>query len=367
MGVRSPAAAVQAGVRAAARARSPDPRPVVVDAMGGDHAPAAVVEGAVQAHASGIPVLLVGDEAVIRPMLPDHGPVPEVVHATEVVGMDDRPSAARTRDDASVRVAARCVAEGRGRAMVSCGNSGGTLVAAVLELGKVDGIDRPAIATSLPRLDGGTLYLIDVGTTADAQPQHLVSFARLGEAWARTEGVARPRIGLLSNGAEPSKGNRLVRDAHPRLAALDLDYIGHVEPTAAFSGACDVLVCDGFTGNILLKTAEAVIGMLRAHATRRIQASLAGRIGAWWMRPALRGLRDDVDWRARGGAVLLGVPATVVIAHGRSDAAAVRAAIGLAHYADDARLVDAVRTALAAALPAPGSGSDTGQTGAPAT
>lgn len=316
--------------------------------MGGDHAPEAVVEGARLAVREGLPVVLVGDEARLRPLLRSDDDLP-CVHAPDVIGMGEKPSVARSRAGASVRVAADEVAAGRCAGLVSCGNSGATLVASILSMGKLDGVDRPAIATSLPRLDGGTLYMVDVGTTADANARHLASFALLGHALAVTEGVPSPRIGLLSNGSEPGKGNRLVRQAQPELAALGLDFIGPVEPNAAFEGRCDVLVSDGFTGNILIKTAEAVIGMLTRHARRRVMASKRARVGAWLMRDALHSLREELDWRARGGALLLGVPAPVVVAHGRSDADAVRAAVGLAHYAIDARLVDAVETALGAA------------------
>ncbi len=334
---------------------------IVVDAMGGDHAPDAVVDGALVAAREGVRVVLVGDEPAIRARWDRDVPV-EVVHADDVIGMGERPRVVRSRVGASVRVAAARVAEGQGHALVSCGNSGATLVASVLALGKLEGVDRPAIATSLPRLDGGTLHLVDVGTTTDATARHLLSFARLGDARARIDGVSRPRIGLLSNGSEPGKGNRLVQEATALLQGCELNFVGPVEPTAAFEGAADVLVSDGFNGNILIKTAEAVIGMLRVHATRRVQASRRARAGAWLMKDALRQLREDVDWRARGGALLLGVPAPVVVAHGRSDAMAVRAAIGLAHYAIEARLIDAVQGAL---RPSTGSTGSSGGHGGP--
>jgi glycerol-3-phosphate acyltransferase PlsX len=190
--------------------------------------------------------------------------------------------------------------------------------------------------------------MIDVGTTTDAQPHHLASFALLGEAYARTMGVASPRVALLSNGEEPGKGNRLVIEAHPLLAALPIRFVGNMEPDDAFAGGCDVLVTDGFTGNVLLKTAEGVIGMLRSFVTARVKASRRAQVGALFLGPVLRGLKDELDWRARGGALLLGVPAPVVIGHGRSDAQAVRAAIRLAHYASDGGLTGAVGAALAA-------------------
>lgn len=331
--------------------------PIAVDAMGGDDAPAAIVAGAVQAHEAGFPVVLVGDEARIRALLPQGCGI-DVVHASDAVPMDARGLEAKRRDDSSIRRAMAVVRDGRACGAMSCGNSGATLFAAVLELGKVDGVDRPAIATSLPRADGGTLFMVDVGTTTDCQPHHLASFALLGDAYARTMGVARPRIGLLSNGAEATKGNNLVREARPLLAALPLDFVGNIEPDDAFAGGCDVLVSDGFTGNILLKTAEGVIGMLRHVATERVRASHRARAGAWLMAHVLRGLQADLDWRKRGGALLLGVPAPVVVGHGRADASAVRAAVELAHYASDGGLVDAVGSALARVGPQTGVDSD---------
>lgn len=324
------------------------PRPVIaVDAMGGDDAPLALVRGALSAHAAGRGVVLVGRETELRPLLPARGG-PEIVDADEVVGMADKPGEVKRLERASVRVAMKLVAEGRACGVVSAGNSGATLFAAVLELGRVDGVDRPAIATSLPRSDGGTLVLVDVGTTTDAQPHHLASFALLGEAYARVLGVPDPRVGLLSNGSEPGKGNRLVQEAGPLLAGLPLRFVGNVEPDAAFAGACDVLVCDGFTGNILLKTAEGVIGMLRRVAGDALRADLRGRVAALLLRPAAEALGAELDWRRRGGALLLGVPAPVVVAHGRADPEAVRAAIELAHYAHERGLVGAVARGLAA-------------------
>lgn len=319
--------------------------PIALDAMGGDDAPEAMVQGALACLAEGLPVLLVGDEARIRPLLPDGCPL-EVVHAPDVVAMDARASMAKRLDDSSIRVAMRMVVQGRASGVVSCGHSGATLFSAVIELGKAEGVDRPAIATSLPRVDGGTLIMLDVGTTTDCQPHHMVSFALLGNAYARILGVAEPRVGLLSNGQEPTKGNNLVREAHPLLAELPIRFIGNIEPDDAFAGGCDVLVSDGFTGNILLKTAEGVIGMLRSFVTDKVKASRRALVGAWFMRPVLGELRDELDWRSRGGALLLGVPAPVVVGHGRADARAVRAAVRLAHYASDGGLVDAVAAAV---------------------
>lgn len=329
---------------------NPGRLPVAVDAMGGDDAPAAVVAGAVSAHLAGFPVVLVGDEAEVRRHLPAGVSIP-IEHAAEVVRMDDRPLVTKRRDQASVRVACRLVREGRASAAMSCGNSGAMLFAAVIELGKLDGVDRPALATTLPRADGGALHLLDIGATTDSQPHHLASYALLGEAWARTRGVARPRVGLLSNGEEDGKGNRLVVDALPLLRQLPVDVIGNVEPADALDGRCDVLVCDGFTGNILIKTAEGVLHVLRTVASRHVRARLGARLGALLLRDAAREVKAELDWRERGGALLLGVRGPVVIGHGRADAQAVRAAVRLAHYSAEAGLIDALDRALRGSTP----------------
>lgn len=324
-------------------------RPIIaVDAMGGDDAPAAIVAGAVAAKAAGLEVILVGDEARLRACLPAGMDLP-IEHAPTVVAMDDKPVVAKRLDDSSIRRTLALVKSGRAQGAVSCGNSGATLFAAILELGKAAGVDRPAIATSLPRADGGTLYLCDVGTTTDPEPHHLASFALLGDAYARTMGVKRPRVGLLSNGEERGKGNRVVQEAWALLEKLPIDFVGNVEPDDAFRGACDVLVSDGFTGNVLIKTVEGTVSMMKAFAMAKVDASWRSKAGALLLRPALGALREELDWRARGGALLLGVPAPVVVGHGRSDPDAVRAAIGLAHYASEHGLVEAVASAISAA------------------
>ena len=338
--------------------RAPGARPVIaLDAMGGDDAPAAIVAGAVAAKAAGFEVILVGDEPRVRACLPAGIDLP-IVHAPTVVAMDDKPLAAKRLEDSSIRRTLGLIRAGRAQAAVSCGNSGATLFAAVLELGKAPGVDRPAIATSLPRADGGTLYLCDVGTTTDPEPHHLASFALLGDAYARTMGVARPRVGLLSNGEERGKGNRVVQEAWALLEKLPIHFVGNVEPDDAFRGACDVLVSDGFTGNVLIKTVEGTVAMMKAFAAAKVEGSVRAKAGALLLRPALHALRDELDWRRRGGALLLGVPAPVVVGHGRSDPEAVRAAVGLAHYASEHGLVEAVAKAVSAATESTPSAAD---------
>jgi phosphate acyltransferase len=328
-------------------------KPVVVDAMGGDHAPAAIVAGAVAAAADGVPVLLVGDEAAIRAALPRrraaHTAPIEVIHAPDSVGMGDGAVASvRRSETSSLRVAMARVADGTASALVSCGNTGAVLVAAVVDLGVIPGVERPAIATVLPRADGGRLVLLDAGANVDCKPEQLVCFAHLGVAYAEAIGIQLPRVGLLSNGEEDGKGNAQVRAALPLLRASKLQVVGNVEPSAAMGGSCDVLVTDGFVGNVLLKAAEGavttVVGLLR----EEIRRSPTGVAGAWLLRGAFRRFRERVAWDSHGGAVLLGTRGTVVVGHGRANAEAVRQAVRLADRTGGQRLIDAIGGRLAA-------------------
>jgi glycerol-3-phosphate acyltransferase PlsX len=320
--------------------------------MGGDHAPGAIVEGALRAAAAGVPVVLVGDAAVLAPLAPGV----EVVDAPEALPMDAGAAEVRRRDACSVRVATRLVADGRCSSVVSCGSSGGTLVAAVIDLGLLEGVDRPALVASLPRADGGTLYVLDVGATVECRADHLAQFAVLGDAWARVQGVASPRVGLLSNGAEAHKGTRAVRDAAVTLARLPIDFRGLVEPHGALAGEVDVLVCDGFAGNVLLKTAEGVVAMLRAVFFDALRATGQEAQALPLLHGTFDVLRTRLDWRSRGGAVLVGARAPVIVGHGRADAAAVDAAVRLAHYAASHRLTEDVSSRLGAALAVVGEG-----------
>lgn len=313
--------------------------PIAVDAMGGDHAPDAIVRGAVAAVREGLTVLLVGDEARIRPLLP-RGLAIDVVHAPDVIEMDEHAVAAvRKKPGSSMRQALACVRDGRASAMVSCGHSGAVLVGAVLDLGVLDGVERPAIATRLPRTDGGALVLLDAGANVDCRPELLASFAVLGAAWAQTLGVPEPRVGVLANGEEATKGNAQVRATLPLLQALPLRVVGNIEPHTALAGGCDVLVCDGFVGNVLIKGAEAaaetVVRLLRDEIRRQPTA----RLGAWLTSRAFGRFRQRVAWQAYGGGLLLGTRGIVVVGHGRANEEAVTAAIRLAHQTASAGLI----------------------------
>ncbi len=325
--------------------------PIAVDAMGGDRAPHATVAGAVRAVRSGVPVLLVGDEATLRPMVPRDVDIP-IRHAPEVVGMGESPATViRKKPDASIRQAMRAVHEGQAIAALSCGNTGAAMAAALVELGRIDGVDRPAVMTVVPRTDGGHLVLLDLGANVDCKPSHLGQFAVMGHVFARDVlGHAEPSVGLLSNGEESGKGNELVRAAVPFLESAPIHYVGQVEPTAAFRGAVDVLVCDGFVGNVMLKSVEATVEVVGKLLKEEILRRPSAKFGAWLLQGAFRRYRSRTEYAAIGGAQLLGVDGVVVVGHGRADAEAVASAIRLAHRCASEQLAARISQAVAETL-----------------
>ena len=293
---------------------APETRPVAVDAMGGDHAPGAIVEGALRAAAEGLPVVLVGDRARLS-RLPGVDGL-DVVHAPDVVPMDATAlQGLRDHPDSSIHHTLRLVAEGAACAAVSCGNSGALVVEGVRTLHPLAGVDHVALAVDVPVPAGGRLVLLDIGATVEPRPEHLVGFARLGLAWARGRGIAEPRLGVLSNGEERSKGTIRVRETLELAAQAGLD-LRPVEPGPAMAGAVDVAVTDGFVGNIVLKTIEATAEVAR----RLLQAGGGAQ-------------EHPLSWRSYGGAMLLGVDGVVVVGHGRAGPGAVLSAIRLAHRA----------------------------------
>jgi len=331
-------------------------RPIAVDAMGGDGAPSVTVAGAVSAVAQlGQPVILVGPERRVQRELKQHQPLPsglELVDATDVVAMDDPPiSVLRGKRNSSLNVCAELVRDGRAAAMVTAGNTGAAWVAAKSTLGMIEGVDRPALAAILPKLHGHTLVL-DVGANVECKPQQLLQFAVMGSLYAEAVlGVRRPKVGLMSVGEEENKGGPRIREQYRVLADTGINFVGNVEGRDVFSGDVDVVVCDGFTGNVVLKVAEGlgemVIGMLREEA-RRSPVYGAGLLMA---KGAFRNLREKVDYTEHGGAPLLGVNGACLIGHGRSDARAIRSAIRFAaSYASSnviERIADTVLEVLA--------------------
>lgn len=310
---------------------------ISVDAMGGDFAPQNIVEGAYLATLEyGIPVVLVGDQEVLRKELARHprsDSLPlTIVHASEAVGMDESPLAPiRKKKDSSIKVAYDLVKKGEAAALFSAGNSGAVLATAVFVLGKLKGVDRPAIGTIFPTLKGWTL-LLDAGANVDCKSFHLVQFAIMGEAYAKyLLKIEKPAVGLLSNGEEESKGNELIRETNAILRKTSIGYVGPVEGRDIFNGRADVVVCDGFVGNAALKIceglAEAIGAMIKEEVKGRFMAKLAYLLA----RGAVDDIKKKLDYSEYGGAPLLGVDGVVIIGHGRSSAKAVKNAIRLAH------------------------------------
>lgn len=305
-----------------------------MDAMGGDRAPLDIIDGAAEAAAAGagrFTIVLVGrreeiERHIAESALPtDHL---EIVHASEAVGMSESPATAiRRKKDSSIAVATRLHREGAVEAVVSAGNTGAAVASALLSLGRIPGIDRPAIAILYPSRNGGTIVL-DGGANAECLPVHLEQFALMGSAYAELFlGRTNPRIGLLSIGEEPSKGNDLTREAHRRIAASGLNFAGNVEGRDVISGTVDVVVTDGFVGNVLLKFAESIVSYVGTLLREGIEDSLLARAGALLMRPAFSHMKRTLDYAEYGGMPLLGVDGVMIIGHGGSSAKAVRNAV----------------------------------------
>jgi phosphate acyltransferase len=337
----------------------PSGLPIAVDAMGADQGPAPLVDGALRAEADGIAVLLVGDEPTLRALLPASSRI-RIRHAAQVVSMAEAPAVAvRRKPESSIVRSVDAVREGVAAGAVSCGNTGAAMAAALFGLGRIKGVERPALTTVAPRSDGGRLVVLDLGANVDCRPSQLAQFAIMGDIFARTAlELPKPRVGLLSNGEELGKGNELVRAANPLLAALDLEFVGNVEPTGAFRGACDVLVTDGFTGNVMLKTVEATADVVAKLMRNEVGGALSRALGSRLLAPIMRRFRERTDARAVGGALLLGVQGLVVVGHGRSDARAVHSAIRHTAAWAASGLVDRTSAAIEAALrDAPGQDS----------
>jgi glycerol-3-phosphate acyltransferase PlsX len=328
--------------------------PVAVDAMGGDHAPGAIVQGAIDAARKGYPVTLVGPEGVVRDELARRHaasslPI-DVKHATEVIDFNDHPGQAmRRKKDNSIRVCFDLVAAGTACGMVSAGNSGAVMAGAIFVLGRPRGVERPAIVSVLPGLKGSPL-LLDMGANVDCKPIHLVQFGLMGELYARRVlGVERPSVAVLSNGEEEGKGTELTRAAAAALKTSAIDFRGYCEGRDLLTGDIDVIVTDGFTGNVALKTMEGTARVIGEHLKRAIRSSMVSTLGGLLARKALQAMKKKMDWREVGGAPLLGVNGVGFISHGRSDALAIENAIRRAHQAATTHYVDDLAAAVAPA------------------
>jgi phosphate acyltransferase len=303
---------------------------VALDAMGGDYGPAVTVPGAVAAsrQLADVDVILVGDEAALKAEMAPLGANLRIVHAGSVVGMDEAPaSAVRSRRDNSMSVACRLVRQGEADAFVTAGNTGAALAASLLDIGRVRGIRRPALGVLLPSL-GGQCLLLDVGANVDCRPQDLVQFGLMGHVYAnRVMGIASPRLGLVSNGEEEGKGSELVKETYPLLKQSGLNFVGNVEGKDLPQDHVDVAITDGFTGNVLLKTAEGMATLILETVRRSAKSSLRAKVGGYLLRPALRQAMAKLDPSEVGGAPLLGIDGVALVGHGRSDVAAITSLI----------------------------------------
>jgi phosphate acyltransferase len=308
---------------------------IAVDAMGGDHAPHEIVMGAVLAALEyPVEVILVGQEEVVRKELAAADSVPrniEVVDAREVVEMEDTALAPlRRKRNSSVRICANLVAEGRADAFVSAGNTGASWTSARMVMGMIEGVSRPALATILPNVKDHTL-LLDVGANVDAKPNHLREFAVMGHFYAQMIfGIEAPRVGLLSIGEEEGKGNELTKETFRVLKETGLNFIGNAEGRDIYNGNADVVVCDGFIGNVVLKASEALGEMVSKTLRTEMTKSLSRKIGGLLAKSAFDGLKRRMDYSEYGGAPLLGVKGGCIVCHGRSNAKAIKNAIRVA-------------------------------------
>jgi glycerol-3-phosphate acyltransferase PlsX len=327
---------------------------IAMDAMGGDHAPRPEVEGSVlAARQFGVRILLVGQPAELRRELAKHsvkGLSVEVVSATEVITMTDSPTQAfRKKKDSSAHVAARLVRQGQADGMVSAGNTGAVMTVARFVLGTLPSVQRPALVAQLPTSRGGVAVLLDVGANVDSKVAHLVQFAVMGEIYYRLIfGVRRPKVALLSIGEEEMKGNELITEVHPRLKELPLNFVGNVEGRELFSGNVNVVVCDGFTGNVALKVSEGAAQQIVLLLKKALQSTMASKVGSLLSRSAYREFRKSIDYSEHGGAPLLGVRGVTVIGHGGSNANAIKNAVRVAAEMARARLNERIEQELSA-------------------
>src|SRR2546427_1071270 len=307
------------------------PSTIALDAMGSDRAPKPEVEGAIQAARHyGVSVLLVGREATIYAELARHpsaaGLPIEIVHASEVITMNDKAArAVRSKRDSSLRVGLRLVREGRAAGFLTAGNTGAAMATAKMVLGALPGVDRPALAAVFPTALGTAAILLDVGANVDCKPENLEQFAVMGEIYCRSIlGIKRPRLGLLSIGEEETKGNELTRESFQLLKQLPLNFVGNVEGRDLYGGRVDVIVADGFVGNVALKTSEGVANLVRATLKETLKTTITRQVGYLLSRSAFADFKKRLDHTEYGGAPLLGIKGVCLITHGSADANAIK-------------------------------------------
>jgi phosphate acyltransferase len=325
---------------------------VALDAMGGDYAPGEIVAGAVEAARQlGVGVTLVGRERTIRSELAKHetsGLDLNVVHTDEVIGMDEHPAeAVRAKRRNSITLCHELVRDGQAEAAVSAGNSGAVMAAAIFTLRRIRGVDRPAFGGVVPASHGKKTLVLDMGANTDSKPPYLLQFAVMGSAYMESVfKIAQPRVGLLANGEEETKGDQLTQQAHQLLKAaapgIGLNFIGNVEGRDINSGTVDVVVCDGFVGNVVLKLSEGLAKMIQGTLREQIYAGTLTKVGGLLAKPAFDRMRKELDYEEYGGVPVLGVNGVSIISHGRSKAKAIRNAIRVAHEAARAHLPEMI-------------------------
>jgi glycerol-3-phosphate acyltransferase PlsX len=346
------------------------PSVIALDAMGSDRAPKPEIEGAILASRQyGVRVLLIGPEEVVKTELGRHSaalrlPI-EVIHASEVITMEDKVEAIRAKRDSSMRVGLRMVREGQAAGFVTAGNTGAAMATAKVVLGAVPGVDRPALAAVFPTAPGNPAMLLDVGANVDCTPQNLEQFAVMGdvyframfrdgfgEAFGKRPGMPRPRVGLLSIGEEEGKGNELTREAFLLLKQLPLNFVGNVEGRDLYNGKVDVIVADGFVGNVALKISEGVANLVRTTLKESLKATITRQVGALLSRSAFTDFKKRLDHTEYGGAPLLGVKGACIITHGSSNANAIKNAVRVAAEFSERGINGSIERGLAAVRPA---------------
>jgi len=337
------------------------PSVIALDAMGSDRAPKPEIEGAIQAARQyGVRVLLVGPETVVKAELDRHRaarhlPI-EIVHASEYITMEDKVEAIRAKRDNSMRVGLRLVREGKAAGFVTAGNTGAAMATAKIVLGAVPGLDRPALAAVFPTAPGNPAMLLDVGANVDCSPENLEQFAVMGDIYFRAmfgRKAGGPRVGLLSIGEEESKGNELTRGAFQLLKQLPLNFVGNVEGRDLYNGEVDVIVADGFVGNVALKISEGVANLVRTALKESLKATITRQVGALLSRSAFTDFKKRLDHTEYGGAPLLGVKGVCIITHGSSNANAMKNAVRVAAEFAERRINESIERGLASLHPAP--------------
>jgi len=319
---------------------------IAIDAMGGDFAPDSTVKGAIDAAREwgDTQIILVGHQDRLRPLMTDAPSNLILHHAEEVIEAEDEPvRAVRRKKDASMVVAGRLVHDKEADAMISAGNTGALMTTGLLVVGRMEGIERPALAPIIPTMDGRGVLALDLGANMDAKPEHLAQYGLMGSIYReKVAGIAKPRVGLLNVGTEAKKGNELTKAAYPLLEELPINFIGNVEARDVLTGACDVLVCDGFAGNILLKSLEGTAGAMFSVLKQEFSKSLKNKLAAAVLMPSLRGMKQMMDYKQHGGAPLLGLSGLVVKSHGSSDSEAIKNGVRQARLAIENRLTESI-------------------------